>query len=144
MLGLGALVLAAIFFGAAIYINIAEHPARLKLGDGAALAQWEPAYKRGYAMQASLAIASGLLGLAAWWTSGQWLWGAGAAVMMANWPYTLVVIMPVNHQLEATAPADASAETRALLIRWGWLHAGRSALGGIAMIIFLDVISMRM
>ena len=112
MLGLGALVLAAVSFGAAIYINLTEHPARLKLGDSAALARWGPAYKRGFAMQSSLAIASGLLGVAAWWGGGGLLWLVGAALILANWPYTLLAIMPVNHRLEATPITGANAETR--------------------------------
>ena len=103
MLGLLALVTASIFFGAAVYINIAEHSARLGLPDGAALAEWGPAYRRGFAMQAPIAVVSALLGGAAWWTTGDLLWAVGAVIMIANWPYTLVAIMPTNHLLEAIA-----------------------------------------
>src|SRR6516165_144198 len=133
MLGLLALVSASIFFGAAIYVNVAEQPARLALDDIGALAQWRPAYKRGFAMQAQLATVSALLGAVAWWTTGDLLWALGAALMLANWPYTLIAIMPTNHQLEMTA----SESTREHLVRWGRLHGVRSALGAAATVIYL-------
>jgi hypothetical protein len=137
MLGLLALVAAAAFTGAAVYINVAEHPARLGLDDAAALAQWAPAYKRGYVMQASLAIVAGLLGLAAWWSARDPLWIVGALLMLANWPYTLLGILPTNHRLEKIQQGQASGETRRLLLRWGRLHAVRSGLGLVATAVFL-------
>jgi hypothetical protein len=127
---------ASIFFGAAVYINIAEHPARLGLPDGAALAEWGPAYRRGFAMQAPIAVLSALLGAAAWWSSGDLLWALGAVIMIANWPYTLLAIMPTNHLLEGTAPGG-DRDTRDRLVRWGHLHAVRSALGAVATLIYL-------
>jgi hypothetical protein len=119
-----------------VYINIAEHPARLGLSDAAALAEWRPAYRRGLAMQAPIAVVSALLGAAAWWTTGDPLWALGAVIMLANWPYTLVAIMPTNHLLEATA-SGGDRDTRERLTRWGHLHAVRSALSGIATLIYL-------
>ena len=136
MLGLLALVTASIFFGAAVYINIAEHPARLGLPDGAALAEWGPAYRRGFAMQAPIAAVSALLGAAAWWTTGDVLWVVGAVIMIANWPYTLLATMPTNHLLEATA-SGGDRDTRERLVRWGHRHAVRSALGATATLIYL-------
>jgi len=135
-----ALIAAAAFAGAAIYVNIAEQPARLALDERALLAQWKPSYQRGKAMQANLALAGTLLALLAAYLAWDLRWIVGAVLIFANWPYTILVIMPVNHVLEATAPEAATAATRALIIKWGTLHAGRSALGAAATLADLGAI----
>jgi hypothetical protein len=132
-----ALTVAALFSGAAIYINIVEQPARLQLDNRSLLAEWKPAYNQGCIMQASLAIVGGLFGLVAFLSTLDWRWLLGALVLLANWPYTIIVIMPTNRRLMDTSPEDATAETRRVLGRWGALHAGRSALGLFATLIFL-------
>ena len=136
-----ALVTAAAFAGAAIYVNVAEQPARLALDDRALLAQWQPSYKRGFAMQAPLALIGFLLGLAAWWLTGKLAFATGALLMLANWPWTLFGIMPTNSALMRTEPADAGPQTRALIVKWNGLHTVRTALGGLAAIAFLVALS---
>ena len=132
-----ALTIAAVFTGAAIYINIAEQPARLQLDNRSLLAEWKLAYKRGYMMQASLAVAGGLFGLVALLSSLDLRWLLAAVVLLANWPYTIYVIVPTNRLLMDTPPEAATAETRRMLERWGALHAGRSVLGLVATLIYL-------
>jgi hypothetical protein len=99
-----ALMIAAIFTGAALYVSVAEQPARLHLEDRPLLQEWIPSYKRGFAMQAPLAAIGFLLGLLAWWQTANWLWLLGALVLVANWPYTLIGIAPVNRRLMAMSP----------------------------------------
>jgi hypothetical protein len=132
-----ALLVAAIFAGAALYINVAEQPARLELNDRSLLLEWKPAYKRGFAMQAPLAVVGFLLGLGAWWQDGHFGWLVGAVLMIANWPFTLFVIMPTNNNLMALDPGVAGPESRAMIERWGWLHAVRTALGFAAALAFI-------
>jgi Domain of unknown function (DUF1772) len=132
-----ALVAAALFTGAAVYINVAEHRARMLLDDRSLLVQWKPAYARGTRMQVPLVLLGFVFGLAAWWPSGNGLWLLGALVMLAPLPWTLVAIMPTNHTLESLDPVGDVAQSRPLLQRWGRLHGVRSALGCGATLIYL-------
>jgi hypothetical protein len=137
LIGLLALVVAAVFTGAAFYINAAEQPARLALDDRALLTEWKPAYKRGFAMQGPLAMLGFVLGGVAWWQSEVVAFLIGALLILANWPYTLIAIMPTNNRLMATDPAKANHESRALIIKWEKLHIVRTALGAAAVVAFL-------
>jgi len=132
-----ALVAAAVFTGAAFYVNYVEQPARLALDDRSLLAEWKPAYKRGYVMQASLAVVGFLLGIFAWRATGAGAFLVGALLIVANWPWTLLGIAPTNKVLMATDLAEAGSDTRVWLLKWNRLHAVRTVLGGLAVVAFL-------
>jgi hypothetical protein len=132
-----ALISGSAFAGAALYINVAEQPARLVLDDRALLLEWKRSYKRGFAMQAPLAVVGCVFGLIASWQARELDFLVGAVLLIANWPWTLLGIMPTNNALMAIDPADTTPQTRALVVKWGTLHAVRSVLGSLATIAFL-------
>jgi hypothetical protein len=127
----------AIFAGAAIYINLVEHPARIECGTVAAVREWRPSYRRATLMQASLALVAFLGSL------GAWLLGRALPVLLAGIciglviPFTLIVIYPTNRQLEDPALDLGSLSTAALLSKWNRLHAVRSGASIIALVILL-------
>jgi Domain of unknown function (DUF1772) len=137
-----ALAFAAAFAGAAYYVNEAEQPARLALDDASLLAEWKLSYARATRMQAGLALLSGIFGVIAAFQSGDWRWWPGAILILANWPYTIMVIKPINDQLNATDKSKAGAASRALIVKWARLHAVRTALGIMAAALFLWPVAM--
>jgi hypothetical protein len=135
-LSIAALVFATLFAGAALYISLVEHPARLGLADGPLLSQWQPSYRRALPIQSGLAVAGGVAGLTVGYLTADWRWFSGSILFLANWPFTLLVIMPVNKRLMAMRESEAGAGSRAMLIQWGQLHNIRSALGAATMLLF--------
>lgn len=127
---------AAAFAAIAIYISIVEQPSRLLLDDRAQLLQWAASYPTAMKIQGALAVLAGVSAIWIWFRSRNLLWLIGALLILANWPYTLLILNPVNHSL-MTMAASASAETsRALIEQWGWLHAIRSMLGLASAVLF--------
>jgi hypothetical protein len=143
LLGLLALAFAAFFAGAAAYIVVAEQPARLLLDSRNLLMEWQATYHVGVRMQGTLVIVAGLAALWAWWRSRDWRWLLGAFLILANWPFTLMVLQPVNAELMALAPAQAGANVHALVAHWGTLHAVRSGLGVLAVATFVWALNRR-
>jgi hypothetical protein len=117
-----------LFTGAAVYITLVEHPARMECGVETAAAEFSPSYRRASIMQATLA-ALGLASSIAAWRAGATFWWVFAGVLLGSViPFTLIVILPTNKQLLNPAPDRRSAQTGQLLVRWGTLHAVRSVL----------------
>jgi hypothetical protein len=132
-----AVLCCILFAGAAIYINLVEHPARMGCDTKTAATVWIPSYKKATVMQAPLAVISFLAGVAVWLLGGGLLWLIGAVLIGLVVPFTLLAVMPTNNQLLAPGRDLSSAETRSLLEKWGRLHAVRSALSFLASIVYL-------
>ena len=114
----------ALFCGAAIYINVAEQPARRSLDSQSAVAQWATNYKRATWMQAPLAIVGFLAGAGVWLSGGGLLWLIAGLLIGAVVPFTFIVIMLINQRL--LRPGLSLLETRDLLERWvGFTASGR-------------------
>jgi hypothetical protein len=132
-----AVLCCTLFAGAAIYISLVEHPARMACDTKTAATAWAPSYKRATVMQAPLAALSFLFGVGAWLFGGGILWLMGAVLIGLVIPFTFIGVMPTNHQLLAPGRDLSSAETRSLLDKWGRLHAVRSALSFLGAIVYL-------
>lgn len=126
-----------VFAGAAVYVSLVEHPARMSCSTAIAATVWAPSYKRATLMQAPLAILGALSGALTWWLGSGVAWLAAAILIFLVVPFTLSVIMTTNQQLLDPGRELESAETRALLIQWGQLHAVRTVLGIAASVLML-------
>jgi len=123
-----AVLTATLFAGAALYINVAEHPARMLMDTRSAALQWAPSYKRATWLQAPLAVVSFCAGTAVWFAGNGAAWLVASALIGAVVPFTFIGIMPTNHRLLSVSLDLDSSEARELLVRWGYLHAVRTLL----------------
>jgi hypothetical protein len=140
-LSLVAVFSAALFAGAALYINVAEQPARLTLDTRSAAAQWAPSYMRATWMQAPLAVVNLVCGVAVWLMRGGTGWLVAALLIGLVVPFTFIGIIPTNKSLLSRGRDLGSPDTRALLERWGRLHAVRTALSLVATVLYLWLLS---
>ena len=128
---------AGLFCGAALYVNLVEHPARMSCGQDLALREFAPSYRRATIMQVFLAVGGLAVGLLAGWQLRDARVTAGAVLLGAVVPFTLVVIFPTNKQLLDPALDAQSARAAHLMRRWNRLHWVRSALSAAAFVLLL-------
>ncbi len=126
-----------IFFGAAIYINLVEHPARMSCGTELAVREFGFSYQRAAVMQGGLAVLGCVVGLWSAWALRDVQVAVAAILLGLVVPVTLLVIFPTNKQLLEPGLDRNRRRAAALLARWNRLHAIRSALSGVAFVLFL-------
>jgi hypothetical protein len=129
--------IAGVFFGAALYVNLVEHPARVSCGAAAAVQEFRPSYHRGAVMQGSLSAAGCVLGLIAAWQLSDVHIAANAVLLGLPIPVTLLFIAPTNAQLLSPGLDTATTQPSELLTRWNRLHWIRTILGGLAFVLFI-------
>jgi hypothetical protein len=132
-----AVLSCSLFAGASVYINLVEHPARMECGVEVAATEFSPSYRRATVMQATLAAVGLVSSIAAWLAGATFWWLVAGALLGSVIPFTLFVILPTNKLLLSPTLDKRSVETERLLARWGRLHAVRSLLSGLALLLFL-------
>ena len=131
-----ALALAAAFTGASFYVNWVEQPARLKLDDAALLSEWGPSDSRGVALLVGLALLAAIAGFIAYFDTQDVRWAFGAIVMILSWPYAFFLMSPLDNQVRSLRGGDVAA-ARALVRQWGIVESGMTAIGAVAVLVFL-------
>jgi hypothetical protein len=135
-----AVLSCSLFTGAAVYITLVEHPARMQCGVEIAATEFPPSYRRATVMQATSAALGLLSSIAAWLAGSTFWWLVAGALLGSVIPFTLFVILPTNKLLLSPTLDRQSAKTERLLARWGALHAVRSVLSGMALLLFLYLV----
>ncbi|HET6176256.1 MAG TPA: DUF1772 domain-containing protein [Candidatus Sulfotelmatobacter sp.] len=132
-----AVLSCSLFTGAAVYVSLVEHPARMQCGVEIAATVFRPSYRRATIMQATSAALCLLSSITAWIAGSTFWWVVAGALLGSVMPFTLIAILPTNKQLLSPTPDRRSVQTERLLARWGALHAVRSIISAMALLLFL-------
>ncbi len=135
--GLLSLSFASAFAGASLYCNLVEQPARLALDENAMIDEWKPSDRRGFALQGGLALAAAAFALLAFRSSSDIRWLVGALIVLASWPYTYFIVVPLNNRLLALFEPRAGDKARDLVRDWGRLEWGQTVLALSAAAVFV-------
>ncbi len=134
---------AGLFSGAALYVNLVEHPARVSCGPEVAVREFAPSYKRATVMHVALALAGLLFGVAAAFAYSDLRLALASVLLVSVIPFTLIAVLPVNKRLVDPSLDAGSADAMALLARWARLHAVRTALSLLSFLLFLSWLAQR-
>lgn len=132
-----ALFACGTFFGAAIYISLAQHPASIAAGKSVGGLFFPPMYKRAAPMQIVLALVGFVSGIVAWCLTNDLCWLVGALLLISVIPITLILIMPINNQLLSPENNPESPKTKKLLRQWGYKHWIRTVVSGLAFVAYI-------
>ncbi len=137
MIQILALFCCGVFFGAALYISLVQHPAALQAGVSVARNLFPPMYKRAAPLQITLAIVGSISGIIAYLNTSSVLWLIGSLFLILVIPITLILIKPINDVLLNPENNKESQEIQELLLNWGKKHWLRTCVSGIAFILYL-------
>src|SRR5260370_23548550 len=139
--GIAAALCCGLFAGAALYLNLVEHPARMECGTELAATEFPPSYRRATVLRVSLALLGALCGTLAWFRDRSLGWLVAAGLLVSVIPFTLIFILPTNNQLLDPSLDRRSEKAHLLLTRWGRLHAVRTIVSLAALVLFLRVLA---
>ena len=134
--GLFALVFASAFAGAALYLVLVEQPARLALDDASMIREWAPRRPARLRLARRPRGACSFVGPRRLRQSSDIRFLIGALLVLASWPYTYFVIVPLNNRLLAAGASRPDADAREIVTFWGQLEWGLFALGAASVAVF--------
>lgn len=132
-----ALFSCGIFFGAAVYISLVQPPAAIEAGVAVGGRFFPAMYNRAAPMQIILALVGFLSGIAAWLSTDNILWIAGALLLISVVSITLIIIKPINDILLSPENDPESEQTRQLLLKWGPKHWIRTVVSGLSFFVYI-------
>src|SRR5260370_2686252 len=139
LFGFVAALCCGLFAGAALYLNLVEHPARMECGTELAATEFPPSYRRATVLQVSLALIGALCGTLAWLRDGSLGWLIAACLLLSVIPFTLIFILPANNQLLDASLVRRAVKAHLLLTCWNRLQSVRSIVPFAPLFRFLSL-----
>ncbi len=123
-----------IFAGAALYISVTQQPSLAEtLNNNELVVHFKSFYPKAARMQATLTIVSSAALIASHFLKHDW-WNLAAGILMGSiFPYTILLMLPVNNQfMNATPGSSSSKPFTKLFSTWGKLHWYRTIASIVA------------